>query len=583
MNAFERMKFAMENFMIDHPEEISEFGRRGLFGAYYIPEPHLNMDQWCDADLTSRAMDAWLFARKVTGDYETGKEVEAEQEKYFFNLINPETGLAFVRENSRPYRDGYYYHMWDQGRALKHLVNRYALLANTEKEKNRLHTMIDKMVESCLKFSKTAKEADGRISRYWEADAFFDERPIQKGEDFGPSHILNFTSGCGQLLDPMIKFYVATKEKKYLDLVLELASGFIEGYEERRCSTRPMFGPDGKFAGHFHTNISTLSGIVVTAREVYKLGNEALAREYMEIAVKAWKWIFSEGNQNRGSSLGWFPECTDDNHVCDTNEFCCTADMIEFAAALAETAEVIPGYEWLDNMWDDADRFTINELYAMQILNPEQLRKYLPDQSAENMKRFDRQVKLGLGGWGTSRNWLPEMMRYIDGNYSIFTIGCCLYSGQRGLYSYWKSMVSENAGKIRIRFAGDYQSDKLVINQLPEGGMEICLKEDAALEIRIPTTADKASLRIQAAGEDVAHAAMQRGYIAFDGKAGVGYTVSWNDLEWEITETVGCINEGHVPFAEIGKKVPMTIRYKGNKVIGFAQDMNAVIPFDKGM
>jgi len=47
--------------------------------------------------------------------------------------------------------------------------------------------------------------------------------------------------------------------------------------------------------------------------------------------------------------------------------------------------------------------------------------------------------------------------------------------------------------------------------------MEICLKEDTALEIRIPTTADKASLRIQAAGEDVAHAAMQRGYIAFDG------------------------------------------------------------------
>jgi len=582
MNAFERMKFAMENFMINHPAELSEFGRRGVFGAYYIPEPNLSMDQWCDGDLTSRAMDAWLFARKVTGDYETGKEVEAEQEKYFFNLINPETGLVFVREHSFPHRDGYYYHMWDQGRALKHLVNRYALLADTQEEKQRLHGMIDKMVAGCLKFSKTTQEADGRISRYWESDAFMDERPIQPGEDFGPAHLLNFTTGCGQLLDPMIKFYVATKEKKYLDLVLELTNGFIEGYEERRCSTRPMFAPNGAFAGHFHTNISSLSGIVVTARELYLLGREILAREYMEIAVKAWTWIFSEDNQNRGSSLGWFPECTDEHHVCNANELCCTADMIELASEMAQAAEVIPGYEWLDELWDDVDRFTINELFEMQILDPEQFRKYLPDKSAENMKRFDRQVKLGLGGWGTSRNWLDEMMRYVDGEFSIFTIGCCLYSGQRGLYSYWKSIVSEDSNKIRIRFSGDYQSDKIVVHKLPHGGMEITLKEEAVLEIRVPTTADKASLHILADGNEISTNLMENGYITFDAEAGINYLIRWNDLEWEITERVGCLNEGHVPHAEIGQKVPMTICYRGNQVVGFKPERQKEIPFLKG-
>ena len=123
MNLIERTQFAMENFMSFNPEK-TKTGQRCYFNITPFPSPSFSHCQWDDGDCTSRALDNWLFAREITGDVVTGKEIESGQLEYLKNLIDPETGLCFVGDHSRPNTDGYYFHMWDQGRVLKHLISR---------------------------------------------------------------------------------------------------------------------------------------------------------------------------------------------------------------------------------------------------------------------------------------------------------------------------------------------------------------------------------------------------------------------------------------------------------------------------
>lgn len=583
MNIIERTNFAMENYMLDHPCEISEFGRRGPFDVNLFPDPkYCPPNQWCDGDLTSRTLDAWLFAREITGDHETGKEIEAAELKYLYSLIHPETGMAFVREHSYPNRNGYYYHMWDHGRVLKHLTNRYLMGKYAPDTKDGLYGKIAAMLDGCVKRSTTVPFENGGTARYWKMDAFFNDVPVDPKDDFGSCNFLNYTVASANLLDPTIKFYIATGEKKYLDLACELANGYISGLEKRREGTVPMFMPDGQFYGHVHTCISGLSGMVVTAKELYRQGNEELAKYYIDIAVRSYKWMLSETNHNRGSSCGWFPEGTGKG-ICDCNELCCTSDMIELAAELADVAQLIPGYEELDDLWDDADRYTVNELFIMQFIHPEKFLKFHPDASKKTLKDFEKATKLCKGGWAASRNWLHDMRRPYGGEEHFYTIGCCLYSGQRGFYSYWTSIVAHKDDHTQIRFAGTFRDDVLEMDELEQGGMRIRMKQDKKLSVRIPKFAVPGTASVQEDGKVCSIETDERGYITLDAKAGDVYTVAWENARWSIRETVGDINRGQFADAEEGKKVTFTLFYHGNKLIDITPKENALVSVFEGL
>lgn len=577
MDLIGRTRFAMRHYMSTHPDNLTPLGRRGHFDLPIIPKPkYLKGCQWSDGDLTARALDAWMFARQITGDFETGAEVEAEQYRYFRNLIDPGTGLVFVPMHSEPNRPGLYTHMWDQCRAIRHMTNRLALGYGGHTRETR--ELLQKMLNGCVSLSRTIPAENGETARYWETDTYVNGRPIDRTEDYGETNFVDFAIVSALLLSPVVKFYNITQEEKLLVLAQELANGFLAGLEKRRESTRPMIGRDGAFYGHFHTCANGLTGLSDLARTLYHLGNPTRARELLLTVECAYRWSLSDSNLNRGSSCGWFPESTA-HSICDASELCCTADMIELAASLTEAGELVPGFEHLQELCEDAERFTKNELYAMQITNPDALLAFIAPEDADE---FSKELPLFLGGWAASRSWLCDFLRHYDGVPDLTAIGCCLYSGQRGFYACQKAMVKEDAQRVLFRFAGSYFSPLIRAEERPEGGMTLTLSEDRAVDLRIPGYVKKNSVFILSEGQAVPAEHLDR-MVSFRAQGGLTYEVRWELIEWTARETVGKINDGSIKNAEVGERICFTLRYVGNRLTEITPKEGAFIPFESGL
>lgn len=99
MTLKDRAQYAMEGFMCRNPEKVPS-GYRTYFGLAPFPELRAEHIQWDDGDGTARAMDAWLYLRRITGDYETGREIEEGQWTYLRHLLHPQTGLVYVADFS---------------------------------------------------------------------------------------------------------------------------------------------------------------------------------------------------------------------------------------------------------------------------------------------------------------------------------------------------------------------------------------------------------------------------------------------------------------------------------------------------
>ena len=575
MDIMERTRYAMEHYMQANPEIVSPLGRRGYFDMQLVPEPTLGVNQWSDGDMTSRALDAWMFARLITGDRETGRAMEDEQFRYFRNLFHRDSGLVFVPEHSEPNRRGYYTHLWDQGRALRHLSN--MLLHSYRTEEMDVRAAIDRMLETLIGMSATETLEDGETARYWVTDTYVDGQPIDRTLDYGETNFIDFTVACAQFLEPVVNVYKATGEGRYLALATELANGFIGGYERRRGSTKPMFAPDGAFRGHFHTCVSGLTGICELAKQLYAAGDREKAEQLVKLAERSYEWIFAGGNPVRGSSSGWFPEGAGEAAPYDS-ELCCTADMIEFAASLAGVSTAIPGHEDLDRLWEDVERFTVNELCAMQIIRPETFRMYRinPPEGRDDM--FEKTARVIDGGWAASRNWLSEMFRLKDGaQRQIYTIGCCLYSGQRGFYRYLNAMAEDDRGTLIIRYGGSYETPLFRMSERPEGGFEMRLSRDREVRVRVPGYAAPGSFSVSADGGDIPFS-VRSSYAAFHAGANLTYKIGWNNKDWTSRETVGAVNNGYITDAPTGRQLEYALTYRGRRLTGITPRGGTAIP-----
>ena len=532
--------------MIHNPEETDR-GYRAYFAIVPLVEPYAEHSQWDDGDCTARALDAWLFARIITGSQDLGRDVEEGQWRYLQSLIHPENGLVCVADHSRP-GIGYYCHLWDQGRTLRHLINRYQLLQADNAEKSRIKELIGGLFRGLDQLSLQADLGEGRVGRYWVFDAYWNGQPTTREMDFGSRHFTGFAIGSAQFLDPAVAWAEISADPAVLDWAVQLADGFIAGLEKRRQGTLPMFDDNGRFYGHFHTVASGLTGLTHLAAELHHRGQTASSRYYLDTVIRSYRWIFSPDNPCRGSSYGWFPE-NSGKKAQPMGEICCIADMIELAAALADLAFKITGYAGLDRCWDDVDRFTINELCMTQTIS---LDKHLAHIAATDQAAFLTIAPKFLGGWTGVHAW-PECLACPPGN---LVGGCCLYSGPRGFYAYWQSIVSESDGKsdsekkqdqagdlhipnLEIRFPGKYVSPAIQMDLLPEGGLSFIVSQPSRVSVRIPTSADKNSIRVLQDGKAVPDTAINAyNRIQLHAGAGLAYQVSWIDLEWTSVESL---------------------------------------------
>jgi hypothetical protein len=586
MSVVERAQFALQGFMTGNPEPVPS-GHRVFFGIEPFPIPRAAHLQWDDGDGTARALDAWLLLRAMTADCDTGADVEAGQWRYLLSLINPATGLVAVADLSHPHREGCLYHCWDQGRTLRHLVNRY--LGEPARERSKTESMIVSMIAGLKRLSSRKALPDGKAADYWEYEAYRDDRPLMKDTDYDFTYAWAIANG--QLLDPACAWASMTGSKQDLDWAMRLAAGFVAGLETRRGSTTPMFGPGGQFYGHFHCAASSLVGLVHLAHLLIRRASIELGKAYLDTAVRAYRWIFSEGNRNRGGSHGWFPESSAKRQSC-ISEICCTADMIELASALASTAGMIEGYEDLDVLWDDVDRFTRNELCQMQILNPDKLLRWLDPATSEAREAFRLVAGRYRGGWSFGHAWPHELMDFDKDSRPEFDPavlrvpigGCCSYSGPRGLHAYWKAGVDIRPGEIEIRFPMDYESQTITVAEVGTGGLRCTVRKPSRVLVRIPGNVEKGTVRVMRNGLAMTKRADPRsGRLIVDSEPGTEYSVTWDNPEWTSHETLGPANDGHLEGMPVGSRITYSLTYGGNSLKEMTPREGALLPYEDGL
>ena len=113
--------------------------------------------------------------------------------------------------------------------------------------------------------------------------------------------------------------------------------------------------------------------------DLYRSGETARGLELLKWAKRVYDWTLSPQNVSAGSTWGWFPERTDlDNKDAREHaELCCVADMIEFAAVLAEAATLDPSLADWDALWDHVERYTINGILPIQFVPNERYKSLL--------------------------------------------------------------------------------------------------------------------------------------------------------------------------------------------------------------
>lgn len=274
------------------------------------------------------------------------------------------------------------------------------------------------------------------------------------------------------------------------------------------------------------------------------------------------------------------------------SEICCTADMIELASALASTSGMIEGYEDLDALWDNVDRFTRNELFHMQLLNPEKLARWLDPETQETREALRLVAEKFRGGWPFGHAWPHDLMDFDKDSKpgfdpAVFRMpigGCCLYSGPRGLHACWKVAVDIRESEIEIRFPIDYEKKAITVAEALSGGLKFTVKERRGILVRIPNNSEKETVQVTRNGRAMtARTDLRLRRLIVDSEPGTEYSVTWRNPEWQSCETLGPANDGHLPGVPIGARVTYTLAYTGNALQEMIPSESAFLPYEDGL
>jgi len=599
-----RARLARDGFMTTCVDAVPT-GRVAPFEYNLIPVPAIRHMQWDHGDNTSRALRAWFGVRQMLGVTDCGAEIEAGLWQHLRALVSPETGMACVPEYSHLPQGPRYYHTWDQGRLFDYLVLRWSEIAGSAGEKLELLDRIRQLQTNLKALSQTAVQHDGTVARWWPAEVYYDDAPQPSAPGFaarGPEDFRDWCIGCSQFLPPQVRLAALTGETADLELALEMARGFLAGCERRRGSTAPMFAADGKFYGHFHCAVSGLDGVLQLATLLYRRGETPLASEWIELAIRVYRWILhGESNVNRGSSCGCFPESACDTpHV--TSELCCVADMLELAIHLAECASLHPRWAALSDLWDDVERYLRNEVFKTQLTRTAPLASLLrwpTNRSKESVRELlDRQQGL----WICGRPFLNDLITYerpenlrqrpalkdlaVDfGSQPVIPElhggGCCAYSGVRALHAVWQAAVAATPGTVEIRIPMSYANGDLTVTPLVSGeGLRILTRNAQNVRIRIPCHAGQAAVKLTAGSHQWRDG--QR-WLELALPPGADAVVSWTLNDWTAQETFGPLNaNGAVPGVGRGERVTCTLRYHGPELIQ-VEPAGMILPYEQGL
>jgi len=427
-------ELALHGFMINWPEPVQgEDGiMRTCFGCVGLPFPTVSHAQWDWGDCTGRAVEAWLYLREMTGDRATGSEVEEGQRRALLWLLAPDTGMPCVPENSDRAKGEYYYQMWDQGRTLRALV-RWLKAEPDPAVRRNLTARIEKMIAGLDSVAVHGEDPTFGPYVAYATDWWIGDR---RGDDV-------LCPRAGQLMEPLAMYVAATGSKAARGFADRVLAGVLGGHDgDAYTDTRKghfRFGDDGSFFGHFHAHVSTALGVAKYGAALYKAGERTRGLELLRWARRVYDWTLSPTNVNVASTWGWFPEnVTDGAAAREVCEICCAADMIEYAAFLAEASTLDPSLAGWDTLWDDVERYTVNTILPAQFRVTPEYTKLLGRIGARTPSVSNGYVSLEVDPAGCYNHEVTghETFRAGGEGHVAQAVYGVAYNGKRAWYQY---------------------------------------------------------------------------------------------------------------------------------------------------
>ena len=289
---------------------------------------------------------------------------------------------------------------------------------------------------------------------------------------------------------------------------------------------------------------------------------------YLDWAAQVYHHLLATGNDT-----GWFPEhlpwpypvLKDPRQHTET---CITADMADIAAWLARAGRT--------DYWDHVERYGRNYLSEMQLhVTPEFEAYYRSLHASRPQEEVDAAIealRARLDGGYVASCLVNDMVIGLDDEPSMDVMGCCTWSGGRGIGRVGASVVEERDDGVYVNLALSHDGPAArVVSFLPSvGRVTVVAKRAGSYFVRPPAWAPRTDVRAYRDAKPV-RADWHDRYIRFDGaRAGEELTITYPLPHF--------LQELNVHGREVVNTY--TLEWLGNATVGVAPDGDRLPLYD---
>jgi hypothetical protein len=437
--------------------------------------PRMRHSQFDFSDHTSRVIDALLLAQAMTGSADGNAQIE-RLEEIFWRGFGAD-GLHYTPDNPWSFRHANMHYQ-------RSVLN--GLLALT------LARRSERAAEQARALAKGLAEIAVKREGFWY---FPSVERLPDGWPRGDWGILGFgvdpANTNGRLLFGLTRLHEALRDPNARDLA--------QGFAAHVMDHSSAYLPDGGFAagmefreGHFHSRAVTLLGVV------------RYGHGFGDARALAWGKRTYDRAKRYGTSFGWFPERLVESraHGCET---CAVVDMMETAIWLAKS-----GYA---ECWEDAERFLRNHLVESQLTDVSWAEACADERGADEWETTSNVARRALGGfagWSQPNDLVSSKVMH---GWDLYM--CCCAQGVRGLFNAWTNAVTAGSGEVRVNLLINHLGEHATVRSwLPhEGRIEVALRREAEVVLRVPSWVDRRSLTLTADGQDVAFGGAEAHFV----------------------------------------------------------------------
>lgn len=447
--------------------------------------PLLDVEGYIDAimegDTESRNDVAFRMMREMLGDYKTGLDIEEHVHQRLIGYLSKENYAKDVClfhnfEHTHLFDNpGLYIGLWTTGMLLQSECLRYRQGAADLSLARRIFEGL----------AAQATRENGR-AYYRHGNTPYNKEKVN--DPFYAGHYPTVFNG-------LCEYWLVSGDERCMKLMTELAEGFVLDLMPGH-----LYKGNGELEGHNHVQMHAIRSLAQFA--------------YLSRNPRYLSWVKAIYDYYRKWALdtGWLPERRELSEHCTHSETCLNGDMFETELWLA-----LAGY---DELWDQMERDLMNYFNLMQFeLTDDFLAWYKnvhADKSEEEIQKSIRILKDLEGGFisaVTPNDYIFKvnegethygMVDYKGKKIVFDMMGCCPPEGMRSIYYAWKyAQVADETG-VTVYLPIDSESEYARVETLlpKEGKITVTMKESAPLKVRVPSWADRDSVKFWVNGKE---------------------------------------------------------------------------------